>query len=91
MDYVSIEPAVIEGAGLTFGHTQWLDVDHGSADRVVLVGLAGSLAEERGMGDADPWARSDERRHVEHVLKMAKEFGKRNGPATITSADGAGG
>src|SRR5207245_593468 len=75
IDYVTIEAAFLEAAGLTFGHTKTLDLNQGPADRQVLVGLAGSLAEAREMGDADEWARLDERRHIEWVLRLAKHLG----------------
>jgi hypothetical protein len=89
IDYVTIEPAVIAAAGATFGHTKTLDLDQGPADRLVLVGLAGSLAESREMGDADEWARMDERAHIERVLRMAKLRGQREGPSAITPEEEA--
>jgi hypothetical protein len=89
MKYVTIKPAVVYGAGHTFGLTHWLDLNQGSADRLVLVGLAGSLAEERAMGDADEYARSDERERIEELLVAAQVLGKRAGPATITPTEEA--
>jgi hypothetical protein len=87
IEYVTIEPALTDVAGQTFGHTKWLDLDQGSPDPMVLVALAGSLAEERQMGDADDWARAAERRQAEHVLLMAKRLGRRDGPPTITPGE----
>ena len=89
MKYVTIKPALLAGAGHTFGRTEWLDLDRGSADRLVLVGLAGSLAEERALGDADQWARSDERDRIEGLLVTAQLLRKRTGPGNITAAEEA--
>jgi len=89
MKYVTIRPTVVYGPGHTFGATHWLDLDRGSADRLVLVGLAGSLAEERAMGDADQYARSNERERIEELLVTAQVLGKRAGPTTITQAEEA--
>jgi ATP-dependent Zn protease len=89
MRYVTIKPTVVYGAGHTFGLTHWRDLDQGSADRLVLVGLAGSAAEERAMNDADEYARSDERDRIEQLLVTAQLLGKRAGPPTITAEEEA--
>ena len=89
MKYVSIEPMVVYGAGHTFGLTYWHDLDQGSADRLVLVGLSGSAAEERAMNDADEYARANERNRIEELLVTAKLLGKRAGPPAITAEEEA--
>jgi len=87
IEYTTIGVDFNEAVGWMFGHTKFMDLNLRPVEHFVLVALAGSLAEQRELGDVDPWVQAHERHRAEILVAQATERGMRRGPASVTAKE----